>query len=74
MGCIEMIEWKIFNSCGRRINRNMGCIEISRGNGKQCIYYRLIETWDVLKSWSDESSFDFCFGLIETWDVLKFLR
>ncbi len=31
------------------INRNMGCIEIFREIQAVQVFYRLIETWDVLK-------------------------
>ena len=53
------------------INRNMRCIEIPEPCGCRQDLYRLIETWDVLKSKVTVSKNPVGTWLIETWDVLK---
>ena len=55
-----------------RINRNMGCIEMSCTDCIRTGIYRLIETWDVLKLCTRLLAQPVSTGLIETWDVLKF--
>ena len=53
------------------INRNMRCIEIPTLETGAPQPTRLIETWDVLKSFP-AGQLPGCPWLIETWDVLKF--
>ena len=71
MRCIEMNRekkaWKYIVT----INRNMRCIEIRLKLSEMCMKMRLIETWDVLKSWQVEEKKSCGCRLIETWDVLK---
>ncbi len=49
MGCIEIIKRINRPHIGRKINRNMGCIEIIERKQVSVLNDRLIETWDVLK-------------------------
>ena len=50
----------------------MGCIEILNFYYYLLKNYRLIETWDVLKSFAFLHKPNICIRLIETWDVLKY--
>ena len=71
MGCIEMKSENMNSRNSSAFNRNMGCIEINLTLTSPAALYRLIETWDVLKSVTS-SGLSYSFSrLIETWDVLK---
>ena len=56
---------------GRRINRNMRCIEIRWQSRHDAWKQGLIETWDVLKLAPAFYPAHWDIRLIETWDVLK---
>ena len=49
MRCIEIIYPTNTLGTNTKINRNMRCIEISRPGKRSKTFFRLIETWDVLK-------------------------
>ena len=50
MGCIEILLDNGKVTAIVKFNRNMGCIEIHYAEHRKDGFFRLIETWDVLKS------------------------
>ena len=71
MRCIEMSGGAVQSESAGGINRNMRCIEMKKDAVDIMGDWRLIETWDVLKSSLAVWSPALPPGLIETWDVLK---